>query len=204
MAYCTADEVNEILGGSLSPEAEDAAVGVVEGVSAFIDVYTGQSFGAAGLVADEVQTVRTGQVRLSRPPVTAVSAVSVTEPYIGAVPVPLVDGQSYQLIDASSGLLLVAACDGAVATISYTAAAASVPAHINLAAKILSAHCIRYAIDPTGFTLSQLQAGTATLTYLGNGGAGGGAGPGAGLPALFEALLGGGTAGGAGQPWVFA
>lgn len=201
MAYCTADEVNEILGGSLSPEAEDAAAGVVDGVSAFIDQYTGQSFGVGGAVTDEVQTVHGAQVHLARTPVTAITALRVTEPYIGAPSTVLTDGQGYQLLDPSRGLVMVWAGDGAVATVSYSAAATPVPAHINLAAKILSAHCIRYAIDPTGFTLSQLQAGTATLTYLGNAGAGG-AGPGAGLPALFESLLGG--AGGSGSSWVFA
>jgi hypothetical protein len=198
MAYCTADEVNILLGSSLSPEAEDAALGVVEGVSSLIDLYTGQSW-VSGAVADEVHVVSGGQVRLARPPVSAVSAVSVTDPYIGAVPVVLVSGVGYQLINPSSGLVLVSAADGAVATVSYTAAPGTVPAHINLAAQVLSAHCIRYAIDPTGFTLAQLQAGTATLTYVG----GTGSGPGAGLPALFKELLGGGGSGGA-SSWVFA
>lgn len=201
MAYCTADEVNEILGGSLSPEAEDAAAGVIDGVSAFIDAYTGRSYGLSGTIAAETQTVLGGQVRLARTPVSAVGAVSVTAPYIGATPTALVAGVGYQLINPSNGLLLVSATDGSVATVDYTSPATAVPEHVNLAAKILSAHCIRYAIDPTGFTLSQLQAGTATLTYLGNAGAGG-AGPGAGLPALFESLLGG--AGGSGSSWVFA
>jgi hypothetical protein len=203
MAYCTADEVNEILGGSLTPEAEDAAAGVVEGVSAFIDLYTGYSYATSGAITSEVQTVRSGQIILSHAPVSTIETISVTDPYVGAPPVALVDGVTYQLVDPSSGLVLLSACDGARATVSYTAAVLAVPAHINLAAKILSAHCIRYAIDPTGFTLSKLESGTARLTYVG-GGSGDGAGPGAGLPAMFEALLGAGAAGGGSHSWVFA
>lgn len=202
MAYCTADEVNELLGGSLTPEAEDAAAGVVEGVSAFIDLYTGQAYGSGGPLPSEVHTVRNSQITLSHPPISLIETVAVTEPYVGAPSTPLVDGTGYQLLDASSGLVLISACDGARATVSYTAAALTVPAHITLAAKILSAHCIRYAIDPTGFTLEKLESGTARLTYVGAGSSGGG--PGAGLPAMVEALLGGGAGAASGQRWVFA
>ena len=113
----------------------------------------------------EVQTVRCGEIRVDKTPISGVTSVSVQPSYIGAQPRTLVAGTTYQLQDKRHGRVLVSATDGDVATITYTHAPEALPEDIAKASAMLTAHWIRNAIDPTALTLAKLKAGSAELTY---------------------------------------
>src|SRR5215211_5813885 len=98
-------------------EAEDAAAALVDAASRFIDNYTGLSW-VGGTVTGEVQTVKSGRITLDQAPISGITSISVTVPYIGATPETLVAGTGYQILDPSRGVILVAAATNTLATVT--------------------------------------------------------------------------------------
>lgn len=169
MAYATVADVETFVGPSgLSDDAFDAANGLLEAASKYVDRYTGKTW-VAGTVAGEVQRAYRGtggemQIILDRPPVAGISSVTARSPYLGAASAVLLNGSGYELIDASTGLLFVATAHGDLVTVTY-ASAPTVPDDIKAATAMLAVHWARTAQDPTALTLAKLEAGTARLTY---------------------------------------
>lgn len=170
MAYATLADVESFVGPTgLSDDAFDAASGLLEAASDFIDRYTGKTW-APGTVAGEVHRAyrdSTGgqvQIVLARPPVGSISSVSYRSAYLGATPVVLLAGTGYELIEATRGLVFVNVAHGDLVTVTY-ASAPTVPDDIKAATAMLAVHWARTAQDPTALTLAKLEAGTARLTY---------------------------------------
>ena len=164
MAYCSLADVTTLMGDSMSAEAEDAAAALLEGASDFVDRYTGRSF-TSGTVTGEVHPVYRGQITLDTSPIASITTLTVTSPYIGAVPVTMLADTGYQILDASRGLVLVAGSDNDRATVTYVTALGAVPDDIKTATAMLVAYWSRSATDATALIFSKIKAGSAELTY---------------------------------------
>ena len=163
MAYATITDVTTLVPSLSGTDAEDAAQAVLEGASDFVDRYTGRTW-TSGTVTGEVLTVVRGEVRTRRPPITAITALSVRSPVVGASTEVLTAGIGYDLLDPSVGRIAVSYPDGYLATVSYTMAPV-VPDDIKQATAMLSAHWARGAVDASGSIFSKIKAGSAELTY---------------------------------------
>lgn len=140
MAYTTAAKVAALLGLTLSAGQQSLVTDDLEPAArAYVDRFTGRSWGATSPVSGEVHTVYSGVVYLNQKPVTAVTTVTYRSQYIGAAAVTLVAADTYELLDAATGRLLVSVPDGSLVTVSYTHSATAVPADIALAAAWLVA-----------------------------------------------------------------
>lgn len=138
--YTTADKVAAFLGLTLSAGQESLITDDLEpAMSAYIDRYTGRSWGVSSPVSNELHTVYGRAVYLKNKPVVAITAVSYRSPAIGATGTALTSGDTYELLDATTGMLMVSAPLGSLLTVSYTHGATSVPADIAHAATLLVA-----------------------------------------------------------------
>ena len=164
MAYATIDDVMLLVPSLSGTDAEDAALAVLEAASDAVDRYTGRSW-VAGTVTGEEQIVRTGQITLARAPISGVSSLSVTAPYIGATAVVMTAGTGYRVYSLTRGIVLVEAADESMATVTYTAAPGAVPDDIRQATAMLAAHWARGAVDASGSIFSKIKAGSVELTY---------------------------------------
>lgn len=162
-AYCTIDDVETLVPSLAGTDASDAAEAALEGVSRFIDRYTGRSW-AAMTVTGEVQTVRSGEIRTAYWPLTVVTSLAVRSPVVGASSAVLLAGTGYDVLDAAIGRIAVSAADNSLVTIGYTTGP-TVPADITQAAAMLAAHWSRGAVDASGSIFSKIKAGSVELVY---------------------------------------
>jgi hypothetical protein len=163
MAYALAADVETYLGKAFQGDQEDAATALVAAASSYVDRVAGRTW-VSGTITGEVRTVWDGQIRLSRVPVTSVASVVVRTPRASSAPVTLTAGTTYDILDATRGILAVNAWDGSLATVTYTAAP-TVPDDIKQVVVMLAAQWLSVALSPSGLTLSKLEAGTAKLTF---------------------------------------
>lgn len=139
MVYTTHAAVAALLGVTLTPGQQTLITATLEpAMQAYIDRFTGRSWGAASPVTAELHTVYGGVVYLKQRPVTTITAASYRYGFIGSTPTALVVGTSIELLDASRGQVLVSAPDDSQLSVSYTHAGA-LPADIGLAATMLVA-----------------------------------------------------------------
>lgn len=166
MAYTTPAKVAALLGLTLTSGQQDLVTSDLEpAMRAYIDRYTGRSWGVTSPVSGEAHTVYGGVVYLNQKPVSAVSAVAYRSQYIGASAITLVAADTYELIDAARGRLLVSAPDGSLVTVSYTHGATAVPADIQHAATLLVAANLHDATlaDPQLRGVKTYQAGQGDI-----------------------------------------
>lgn len=169
MGYATAADVEVYLNAAFVGDQEDAATLGVEAASDHIDRVTGRTW-VAGTVTGEVQTVYRGlrayqgQIRLDRPPVTAISSLSVRSPYLGATSTILASPATYELLDPATGLVLVSAREGDIATATYTSSP-TVPDDIKQATVMLAAEWLAVALSSSSMTYSKIKAGSVELTF---------------------------------------
>lgn len=132
--YTTHTKVAALLGVTLTAGQQALVTDDLEpAIRAYVDRYTGRSWGVSSPVTGEAHTVYGGVVYLKNRPVAAISAATYRSLSIGSDPTTLVVDSTYELLDAANGVVLVAAPDGSLLTVSYTHNAATVPADIGLA-----------------------------------------------------------------------
>ena len=163
MAYALAADVALFLGRTLSADQTTEATALLAAASAYVDRYTGQTWVAA-TVTGEIQTVRDGMIRLDRRPISGVTTVSVRGVYLGASSTVLTSPTGYEIINAAEGQLLIGANDGAMATVTYTAAP-TVPDDIEQATIMLASYWLGAAITPAGLVYSKIKSDEEELTY---------------------------------------
>ena len=163
MAYATTNDVTTLVPSLSGTGAEDAAAALLEAASDFVDRYTGRTW-VAGTVTGEVRTIRLGEIRTTRHPVTGVTSLAVRAPVVGAASTVLVAGSTYDVLDAAIGRIAVLAVDGSLVTISYTTGPI-VPDDIKAVTAMLAGHWSRGAVDNSGSIFSKIKAGSAELTY---------------------------------------
>lgn len=166
MPYTTHAKVSAFLGVTLTAGQQSLVTDALEpAVSAYIDRFTGRSWGGASPVTGEQHTVLGGVVYLKNRPVTAITAATVRTLSIGSEPSALAEG-SYDLVDAANGVLLVSATDGALLSVSYTHAATTAPADIQHAATMLVAAQLHDALlsDPSLRGVKQYAVGSGDLS----------------------------------------
>lgn len=170
MAYTTYAAVAALLGVTLSADQQTLVTGTLEpAMRAYVDRYTGRSWGVASPVTGELHTAYGGVVYLSNRPVSAVTAASYRSQAIGSATTTLVDGSTYELADAANGVLRVSVPYGSLISVSYTHTAITVPADIQHAATLLVAAQMGDALlsDPSlrgvkGYSVGQ---GDLTITF---------------------------------------
>jgi len=166
MAYASDTDLELALGSAFEGDQDEVAARLVEAASDYVDRYTGRSW-VAGTVTGEVQTVRSGLVRLDRRPISTVTTVSKRGVYLGATPTVLTSPTGYEIINAAEGQLLVNATDGDIVTTTYTTAP-TVPDDIKQAVILLALAWLGGTIDPASTIFSKIKAGSAELTYRDN------------------------------------
>lgn len=149
MPYLTQADLETYLQRALTTEeAAHFDATVADAVTAAIDRYTGRTWDGSTVTA-ELQTVLGREVYLDRKPVTAVSLVRTRPRAIGADWTTLTAGETYELIDAAAGLLLVSGrydvitpsygAYGHDLEVTYTVGGDLPPAPVTLAAEMLAA-----------------------------------------------------------------
>jgi len=165
MAYITTTDLQTFLQRSLTTAETAQAQTAIDTATALIDRRTGKSWmGGPATVSNEMATVSGGRLFLAHPPVQSVTSVSVRDVAIGATANALIAGTSYELLDAATGELLVAAADGMRATITYVTAQ-TVPAHIKYAAELIAAGLLLFKPDERSGIKSFSVPGDYSVTY---------------------------------------
>lgn len=133
MAYTTHAKIAALLGVTLTAGQQALVTDDLEpAMRAYVDRYTGRSWGVSSPVTGEAHTVYGGVVYLKNKPVSAISAATYRSLSIGSDPTTLVVDSTYEVLDATNGVVLVAAPDESLVSITYTHGDA-LPADIGLA-----------------------------------------------------------------------
>lgn len=160
LGFTTVDLVQQELGEVLVESQQTECNGLIAEAEAFIMRFTGRSW-VVGSPATEVLTIpEDGVVFLTNRPVTAITTVSVRSPSIGAAASSLVAGDTYELLDGSNGILLLATgYRGWIATVVYTHTntVAAVPGDIRRACTLLTAFWMSPRLHPEREGLDRLR-----------------------------------------------
>lgn len=135
--YCDAADLATYLGRALTSTEASAASAACAAATDYIDAFTGRSW-QSSTITGEIQTARSGLVRLDHRPVATVTSVTKRGVYLGATSTTLTSPTGYEIINAAEGQLLVNAIDGDLVTVTYTTSG-GVPDDIALAANIIAA-----------------------------------------------------------------
>ena len=110
MGYTDGQEVAAALGltyTSLSPDQQALCDQCADAATAYLDRKMRRSFPAAAAVTNELHPFDGPALYLNETPVLGIDAVRARYTIVGAAPWQLVAMQSYELLDAATGLLLV-------------------------------------------------------------------------------------------------
>jgi hypothetical protein len=118
------------------------AEALIEAAEQWVDVTTAQAWEVTS-PSTEVQMVpRDGLVRLRNRPVTAITSVTVRTNAIGSESTTLTEDETYELLDATKGVLAVGSYSGYRATVIYTHTTPA-PEIVALATKMLVGYWMR-------------------------------------------------------------
>ncbi len=106
-AYTTAFAVGDLLGVTLNDEQMARADLAIASAAAMIDQAIGQSWLDAGTVTDEWQMWTGDRLYLRHRPVTSITSIVRTGPWVTAADQTLVEGTDYKLWDPNQGLVLL-------------------------------------------------------------------------------------------------
>lgn len=160
--YTTAALVEAEMGVTLTAAQTTAATDLVGEAESLIDRYTARAWIVASPATDTLVVPADGVLGLSQRPVTAITSVSVRPATIGAASTALVAADTYELLDAADGQVLVSTVyRGYLATVAYTHTntAAALPLGIQRAATLLVAAWLLPRLNPDRAGLDSYEVG---------------------------------------------
>lgn len=194
--YVDQVDLEAYLGRTLTAEEVARLAVVAPAVTARIDRYTGHSW-----QGESVATTRTAMpldrtILLDWAPIASVETVRTRSPEIGSAWVDLIDGETYELLDAGRGLVAVSTWCGWMVEVAYTVGSA-LPEPVHLAAQMLASAWLAGggaagSAGGAGSGITRFSVDGETVEYAGasSGGAyGGGLSFASGLPPEVTALL---------------
>lgn len=148
--YSSHDLVAAELAVTLTSDQQTACDDLISAAEDFIDKATGRSWIVASPATEVVTVPDNGVVYLANRPVSAITSVTVRSATIGDTNRLLVAGTDYELLNPTTGFLLIAVGAGQIATIAYTHtnAAGALPKDVQRAATLLTAFWLSPRLHP--------------------------------------------------------